>query len=455
MSGNALPLRSLRDAYRGGTLSVAALIERVIGRVAAGDPALWITRVDADALRTRARALDQAAAADRAALDRLPLFGIPFAVKDNIDVAGVPTTAACPAFAYMPDETAPVVARLLDAGAVLVGKTNLDQFASGLVGTRSPYGVPRNPFSAAHIPGGSSSGSAVAVAAGIVSFALGTDTAGSGRIPAAFCHVVGLKPTRGLLSLRGVVPACRSLDCISIFAPSVEDAVAVFDVAASFDAADPYSRSAPARDAELPAAPRLGVPAESELEFFGDAEYRRLFRQALQSLAGMAQRVVEIPFAPFRKAAELLYGGPWLAERLHAVEDLLRRDPDAILPVTRSIISGGSRYSALDLFRGEYALAALCREVEPIWRDIDAMVLPTAGTIYTVAEVMVEPLALNANLGRYTNFANLLDLAVLALPAGFRSDGLPFGISLFGPAFSDRRLAALGSRFSEKMRSVA
>lgn len=449
MSETALLLGPLRDAYRSGALTVAATIETVIGRVAAGDPAVWITRVAEDAMRARARALDQAAAADPAALERLPLFGIPFAVKDNIDVAGLPTTAACPAFAYTPTETAPAVTRLLDAGAVLVGKTNLDQFASGLVGTRSPYGVPRNPYSAAHIPGGSSSGSAAAVAAGEVSFALGTDTAGSGRVPAAFCNLVGLKPTRGRLSARGVVPACRSLDCVSVFARSVEDALAVFDVAAAFDADDPFARQAPTREIEPPGALRLGVPAEAELEFYGDTEYRRLFHQAVQSLAGLTRRLIEVPFAPFRKAAALLYEGPWLAERLHAVEELLQRDPGAILPVTRAIIAGGSRYSALDVFRGEYALAALRREAEPIWRDIDVLVLPTAGTIYTVAEVMAEPMALNTKLGRYTNFANLLDLAVLALPAGFRSDGLPFGISLIAPAFSDHRLAALGRRFQD------
>jgi allophanate hydrolase len=329
-----------------------------------------------------------------------------------------------------------------------VGKANLDQFATGLVGSRSPYGVPRNPFAAAFSPGGSSSGSAVAVAAGLVSFALGTDTAGSGRVPAAFTNIIGLKPTRGLTSTRGVVPACRSLDCVSVFALTMEDATAVFDIAARYDAGDPLARRVETSAAPPPLSGgfRFGVPAAAELEFFGDAEQARLYEAALGALEQLGGVRVEIPFAPFRAAGQMLYSGPWLAERLHTVEGLLARSPDAILPVTRRVLAGGEKITALDAFRGAYVMAALKREVEPVWQAIDALVLPTTGTIYRLAAIAADPIGLNQNLGYYTNFVNLLDLAAVAVPAGFRNDGLPAGVTLMGPAFSDRALAMLAAR---------
>ena len=443
-----IEIGSLRAAYLRGELPATEAIDRVLARIAGwDDPALWISRISETAVRARAGALDAAAAADPRFIERKPLFGIPFAVKDNIDVAGLPTTAGCPAFAYTPSATAPVVARLVDAGAVLLGKTNLDQFATGLVGTRSPYGVPRNPFDARYIPGGSSSGSAVAVAAGLVSFALGTDTAGSGRVPAAFNNIVGLKPTRGLLSTRGVVPACRSLDCVSIFALTAEDAAGVFEVAAWFDPDDPLARVAHlAADEGVKSGFRFGVPAALDLEFFGDDEAPGLFAAAVQRLAGIGGTPVEVGFAPFRDAGRLLYDGPWVAERLDATEMLLRRNPEAVLPVTRSIIESGRRYRALDVYRAQYELAGLRRAADRVFASVDLLLLPTAGTIYQTAAVAAEPVRRNTDLGLYTNFANLLDLAAVALPAGFTRAGLPFGVSLIAPAYSDRALLGLAAR---------
>jgi allophanate hydrolase len=448
---SSLEIAALRGAFLGGAISATQLADRVLARVAqSDDPAIWISRSSESSVRTRARELDADAVADANTVARLPLFGIPFAVKDNIDVAGMPTTAGCPAFAYTPAETAPIVARLLAAGAVLLGKTNLDQFATGLVGTRSPYGAPRNPFDARFIPGGSSSGSAVAVAAGLVSFALGTDTAGSGRIPAAFNNLVGLKPTRGLLTTRGIVPACRSLDCVSIFALTGQDASAVFDVAAFYDADDPLARAPDAAVApRFGSRFRFGVPRWSDLEFFGDGAAAALFGAAIGILEKAGGTRVEVSFASFRDAGRLLYEGPWVAERLHATQTLLSENADAVLPVTRSILEDARRYSALDAFRAQYELAGLRRAADAEFRAVDVLLLPTAGTIYETAAVAAEPKRLNANLGLYTNFVNLLDLAAIALPAGFGESGLPFGISLIAPAFRDSALLDLGTRFQQ------
>ena len=349
---------------------------------------------------------------------RGPLAGRLFAVKDNIDVAGLPTTAACPTFAYVPESHSPAVQRLVDAGATVIGKTNLDQFATGLVGTRSPYGACRNAFNPEYISGGSSSGSAIAVALGMADFALGTDTAGSGRVPAAFNNLVGLKPTRGLVSTEGVVPACRSLDCVSVFSKTCREALEVFDLMSRpFDAVEPPVK--------------LVVPRQ--LEFHGDREYQRLFRAALDRLG----KVTEIDFAPFLEVQALLYGA-WVAERYSEGFPL-----NAMLPVTRQIIEAGKRYSAADVFQAQHRLEALRRDCA----FEGVLVVPGAPTIYRIAEVEANPIELNSRLGRYTNFVNLLDLAAITVPAGFRNDGLPFGITLIGPAFSDRALAALGARF--------
>jgi allophanate hydrolase len=444
----SLDLARLEARFAAGALTASALIEDVIARIeAAGDDKVWISRVAPGALRARAAALDARRRDDPAGIDKLPLFGIPFAVKDNIDVAGEVTTAACPAFAYEAAACAPAVEALIAAGAIFVGKTNLDQFATGLVGTRSPYGVPRNPFDARYIPGGSSSGSAVAVAAGLVSFALGTDTAGSGRVPAAFNNIVGFKPTRGVISTRGVVPACRSLDCVSIFALTAEDAAAVFARCAAYDAADPYARPMGPAAAAFARPFRFALPRPADQEFFGDGETPGLFDRAIAALEAMGGTPCPVDFAPFRAAAALLYDGPWLAERLLAAGPLIARDPNALLPVTRAIIAKGAEQSALDAFRGLHRLAELRRQVEAVWRSAELLVVPTAATIYTRAEIDADPGRLNSRLGHYTNFTNLLDLAAVAVPAGFRSDGLPFGVTFLAPAFSDAALAELAGAF--------
>lgn len=442
----SLDLARLSARLASGELTALALIEDVLGRIAAaGDDKVWITRVRADELRARAAALDAKAAREPELRRRLPLFGVPFAVKDNIDVAGLSTTAACPDFAYVATATAPAVARLEAAGALLVGKTNLDQFATGLVGCRSPYGVPRNPFDARYIPGGSSSGSAVAVAAGLVSFALGTDTAGSGRVPAAFNNIVGLKPTRGMISTQGVVPACRSLDCVSIFALSCDDAQEILGICTGFDPEDPLSRPMAQAPARFPTSFRFAVPRPSDLDFFGDVETPSLFAAAATALEKLGGVCKEVDFGPFRDAAEMLYRGPWVAERLVATEKLLKRNPEALLPVTREIIASGAQFTALDAFKASYRLAALRRAAETQMGEADILLLPTAGTSYAVAEVEATPMALNTNLGRYTNFVNLFDQAAVAIPAGFRGDGLPFGVCLVGRAHSDAALLKLGA----------
>lgn len=406
------------------------------------DPAIWIYRLTRAELEEHVRRIESRSRAEQ------PLFGIPFAIKDNIDLAGVPTTAACPEFAYTPTVSAPAVQRLLDAGAIPIGKTNLDQFATGLVGVRSPYGVPGNPFHPEMIPGGSSSGSAVAVATGLVSFALGTDTAGSGRVPASFNHLAGIKPTRGWFSTRGVVPACRSLDCVSVFALTVEDASAVAEVCGAYDPLDPFSRPAPAdAGAAFPASFQFGVPHGAQLEWFGDTQNPPLFAAAIRQLEALGGKRVEVDYTPFRDAARLLYEGPWVAERWSAVRAFHAKHADAIFPVTRRIVEGGAKPLAVDAFESFYKLAELRRAADGIWAQIDTLLLPSAATIYTRAELEADPISLNSRLGYYTNFANLLDTAALAVPAGFRPDGLPFGITLFAPAWSDAALAKLGTAF--------
>jgi allophanate hydrolase len=433
-----LSVGHLLQAYRSGRQRpadvVAAILERIPDHA---DDHIWIRPLEPAELRPYLEPLD---GADPAAL---PLYGVPFAIKDNIDLAGIPTTAACPAYAYTPSQSAVVVQRLIDAGAVPIGKTNLDQFATGLVGTRSPYGAARNAFDPAYIAGGSSSGSAVAVAKGLASFALGTDTAGSGRVPAAFNNLVGVKPTRGLLSTRGVVPACRTLDCVSVFALDVTDAQAVVEVAAGFDAEDPFAREAQT----APAARdhfRFGVPAR--LDYFGDGEAARLFAGATAALERLGGQAVPIDFTPFREAARLLYEGPWVAERYAAIQGFVETHPDALHPVTRAIVEPAIGASAVAAFQAQYRLAALKRQADAVLRTLDFVLTPTAGTIYRIDAVQADPIRLNGNLGLYTNFMNLLDLAAVAIPAGFGAQGLPYGVTLFGPAFSDSALAAYGDR---------
>jgi allophanate hydrolase len=434
-------LHALRRALAAG-LTAQALIEQVIARrravVADG---IWITPVPDAGLRERAAALDALPLAGRG-----PLFGVPFAIKDNINVAGLPTTAACPAFTYLPQHTAPAVQKLLDAGAILVGKTNMDQFATGLTGTRSPYGIPANAFDADYISGGSSSGSALAVAKGLVSFALGTDTAGSGRVPAALGNLVGLKPSRGLVSTRGVLPACRSLDCVSVLALTCGDAHAVLEVIAGVDAEDPFSRALPVVAAPTGPRFRFGIPHPGQREFFGDSESLAAFERTIDALVMLGGAPVEVDYTPFREAAELLYEGPWLAERYLAIREFLDRQPEALLPVVRQIIEGGSQFRAADTFAAQYRLLALSQGLRAQWQDIDLLVTPTIPTPYTRAAVLADPLTLNDQLGYYTNHVNLLDLCAVAVPAGFLPNGLPFGITLQAPAGNDRALLVRADR---------
>jgi allophanate hydrolase len=423
----------------GGALERVAAYEAI-------QPEVWIARLSPAQVLAQARDVDRRVAAG----ETLPLAGVPFAVKDNLDVAGLPTTAGCPAFAYVPARSATVVERLLAAGAVLIGKTNLDQFATGLVGSRSPYGACRSVYNRDYVSGGSSSGSAVAVAAGLVAFALGTDTAGSGRVPAAFNHLVGLKPTKGRWSTRGLVPACRSLDCVSVFTSSAADAARIDAVAAGFDAEDPFSRRPPAEPGQAqPAAFRVGLPRADQLAWLADDQSPRLFETAVARVLAMGGQPVEVDIEPLRAAAALLYQGPWVAERTAAVEDLLASRPGAIHPVVRGILEGGRSISAVDTFKAVYQLKAYQRAAEGLWDAADVLLLPTTATTYRLREVLAEPLALNANLGLYTNFVNLLDMSAIAVPAGFRDNATGFGVTLIGPAWADHRLLDLARRYEE------
>lgn len=441
-----LDLPSLTAAYDSGALTPSVLVETILRRIAnRGEDGVWISLTRRDDALARARALEALPQAERSVL---PLWGIPFSVKDCIDTAGLPTTSACPEFSYSPVQSNLAVERLLAAGAILIGKTNMDQFATGLVGVRSPYGVARNPFDADYIPGGSSSGAAVSVSVGLVSFALGTDTGGSGRVPAAFNNVVGLKPTRGLLSGVGTVPACRSIETISIFALTVPDARAVFDVARAYDERDPFSR----RGSLAPLQPepsrfRFGVPAGKFLDFFGDAPAATLFDAARERLEKLGGTAVEIDYAPFAEINDLLFKGPWLAERYGALSRIVEERPATLFPITREVLAGGKSISGAEVFAAQQRLNLLKRQIDRIWDSIDIFVVPTTGTIYRVDEVEADPIVLNARLGTYTNFVNLADLAAVAVPSGFLPTGLPQGITLIAPAFSDNYAADIADRF--------
>jgi len=439
-------IAALAKSYSEG-LQPASVIAAAYARLAAiGDPGIFIHLVpetDALAAASRLPPFDPG---------RYPLWGVPFAVKDNIDVAAMPTTAACPAFAYVPERSATAVEKLVAAGAIIIGKTNLDQFATGLVGLRSPFPAPRNAIDPSRVPGGSSSGSAVAVAQGIVAFALGTDTAGSGRVPAMLNDITGLKPSLGAVSTRGVVPACRTLDCVSVFGHDAADAFAVYQAMRGFDAEDTYSR--PVTDdtpGTIPPIRRLGIPRRADRLFFGDDMMEAAFAAALEKLAPLADQVVEVDLSPFFAVARLLYEGPWVAERHAVIRSLLADQPDAVLPVTRQIIAGAGRFSATDTFEALYQLAALRRACEPVWRMIDTLVVPTAPIFPTLAELAADPIGPNSRLGTYTNFVNLLDLAALAVPGPWRADRLPAGITLIGERGADARLVALAMRFEQAL----
>ena len=436
-----LSVSGLLEHYRKGDFSPREFLTRQLELVQQFDtnPA-WISRLTHEQLEPYLRRLEAGGAGN------LPLYGIPFAIKDNIDLAGLPTTAACPAFAYTPAQSSSVVQRLIDGGAVPLGKTNLDQFATGLVGTRSPFGVCHSVFSSDHISGGSSSGSAVAVAEGQVAFSLGTDTAGSGRVPAAFNNLVGLKPTRGLLSNTGVVRACRSLDCIAIFGLTAGDARHVFDQARGPDSTDEYSRDMHHAPMSVRRNPRVAIPLDSQLEHFGDQDAALAHRQALAQLAAAGWELVATDFSLFFEAARLLYQGPWVAERQAAFGEFVARNPEAVLPLLHQILAPGDKFSAAKVFEFQYRLQKLKVQADRILADFDFALTPTAPTHYRIDEVSADPIALNSNLGTYTNFMNLLDLSAIAVPAGFTERHLSWGVTLFAPAFHDYKLLAHGDQ---------
>jgi allophanate hydrolase len=444
-----LSIAALRRRYLAGETHPRQVMQDIVARIGDDPHHVWIHRLSLEEMEKYVSALEDK---DPAAL---PLYGIPFAIKDNIDLAGAPTTAGCAEYAYRPQRHATVVRLLIDAGAIPVGKTNLDQFATGLNGTRSPYGACRNAYDPDYISGGSSSGSAVAVALGQVSFSLGTDTAGSGRVPAAFNNLVGVKPTRGWLSTRGVVPACRSLDCVSIFALDTADAATVLSVAAAYDPEEPYSRRMLTHGFDFGSAERFrfGVPRADQLQFFGNRDATALFQKSCEALEAIGGRKVEIDFSPFLQSARLLYEGPWVAERYAAIREFFDAHSAAINPVVSEIIAGAKKFSAADAFDGMYKLETLRAETASTWDNIDCLVTPTAGTIYRIAEMEADPIKLNANLGYYTNFMNLLDCAAVAVPAGFQGNGLPFGITLVAPAHQDVPLLHLAERLNHNASS--
>ncbi len=444
LSTLSLDITSLQQAYRHG-LPVRDLIHEVQRRSAHDTHHAFIHRLTADELAPYLDALESSS------VDQLPLYGVPFVVKDNIDVAGIPTTAGCPAFAYTPSQHALVVQRLVDAGAIPVAKANLDQFATGLNGTRSPYGACRNAFNPAFISGGSSSGSAVSVALGWASFSLGTDTAGSGRVPAAFNNLIGLKPTCGWLSGTGMVPACRSIDTVSIFALTAADAYRVLQQTAAHDPSDPFSRPRTSIGfGDLPLPRRVGIPRADQCTFFGNTAAQQAFADTVSRCHDLGIDCVEIDFEPFLEAARLLYEGPFVAERLAAIEPFISEQPEAVIEPVRGIIRGGHQYSAADAYRALYRLKALKATCDRVWRTIDAMLTPTAGTIFTIDEMGQDPVTRNAQLGYYTNFMNLLDYSAVAVPAGVLADGpargLPFGVTLSGPAGQDAPLLRWADR---------
>jgi len=430
-------------AHRAGTMTPAKTVARSFQRIRDhGDEAIFIS------LRDEAEAIAEAEALAAKGDTSLPLYGVPVAVKDNIDVAGLATTAACPTFSYRPAQDANTVARLRAAGAIVIGKTNLDQFATGLVGVRSPYGIPKNAVRGDLVPGGSSSGSAVAVSAGLVPLSLGTDTAGSGRVPAMLNNIVGLKPSLGLMSTFGVLPACRTLDCVSIFSLTVDDAVTALKVMAGYDAADPYSRDRSVGVVTgFPTGIRLGIPRKGQLKFFGDTASEAGYAAAVARLAALGATLVEFDLEPFYETARLLYEGPWVAERYLVIRDLLATNPNAVHPVTREITLAGAKPTAADTFAALYKLEAMRQISKTTFESIDAMVLPTAPSAYSVEQVLANPIELNSRNGTYTNFVNLLDLCGLAVPASMRADGIPFGITLLAPAERDAQLASIGRVF--------
>ncbi|MBW4934210.1 allophanate hydrolase [Marinobacter sp. F4206] len=450
MSTTGWTINDWKRAYHDGA-TPESLIGALLDSLDTGDNA-WIARLDRNGLTKALTTLDALVAAAGGDKSALPLYGIPVAVKDNIDVAGFETTAACPEFAYRPETDATTVARLKAAGAIVIGKTNLDQFATGLVGTRSPYGAVANSFKPEVISGGSSSGSASVVARGLVPFALGTDTAGSGRVPAGLNNLVGLKPTKGLFSIKGVVPACRSLDCVSVFALTVNDAGDVAEVLSGFDPDDAFSRNLPeSLPLNAPAIRRPGpirrLAVPEHPNWFGDQQAEAAWHTALGQWRLQDIELVPMDFSPMLELAALLYEGPWVAERKAAVEDFMASHRDAMNPVVRGIINNADRFDATQTFKAQYRKEELLRHIDDLLAEVDGLLVPTAPTAPTIDAVNADPVVLNSQLGTWTNFVNLADLSALAVPAGFRDDGLPFGVTLVSGAWKDRELQHLACQW--------
>lgn len=438
-----LQLDVLRQAYRNGDTTPRQLLPTLRDKAAALNPDyhLFIHLLSVAELEPYLAALDGRD------LDSLPLYGVPFAIKDNIDLAGIPTTAACPDFAYVPERSATIVEQLIALGAIPLGKTNLDQFATGLNGSRSPYGACPNSVLPEYPSGGSSAGSSLAVALGVASFALGTDTAGSGRVPAALNNLLGLKASKGLISTAGVVPACRTLDCVTTFTATAREASQLLALTAKIDPRDEYSRRNPSwNDGSAFGAPRpfrFGVPRAQDLQFYGCVEGPLLFGDAIDRLKALGGEAVELDLTPFLEAARLLYEGPWVAERYSVAGELMEQNPQAVLPVIRAVLAKAPAVSGVQTFRAQYRLQALKALCDQALEGLDCVLTPTIGRPVTLAELHAEPVLRNSELGYYTNFMNLLDYAAVAVPSGFMANGMPWGVTLFGRVFTDQYLLSV------------
>ena len=440
-----LNIKDLRAKYLNGETTVKEVVSSVFSKIEqTRDYNIWIYTLNEEELSFYLKNLEGKNIED------LPLYGIPFAIKDNIDLVGIPTTAACPEFSYIPKKSAFVVEKLIEAGAIPIGKTNLDQFATGLVGTRSPYGECKNSINKEYISGGSSSGSAVCVALEMASFSLGTDTAGSGRVPAAFNNLIGLKATKGVLSTSGVVPACRSLDCVTVFAKDLDSISQVFEIVNVYDEEDIYSRnyeSVEKIEFEEKAKFSFAIPKKEQLKFFGDEEAKKLFEEAVKKFESLGGKAFEIDYEPFNESANLLYSGPWVVERFIAIKDVITKTPQIVEPTVRKIISGGENINAINYFESEYILKKNRKKVEKLFEEFEFMLTPTTGTIYKIEEVNKNPIELNTNLGYYTNYMNLLDLSAIAVPAGNRVNGLPFGVTVVAKNFEEEKLLSYASKY--------
>ncbi|MDN5086845.1 allophanate hydrolase [Aliarcobacter butzleri] len=439
-----LNIKDLRAKYLSGEVTVKEVISSIFEKIEkTRDYNIWIYTLTEEELTPYLKNLENKN------IEELPLYGIPFAIKDNIDLVGIPTTAACPEFSYTPKKSAFVVEKLIEAGAIPIGKTNLDQFATGLVGTRSPYGACKNSINKEYISGGSSSGSAVSVALSMASFSLGTDTAGSGRVPAAFNNLIGLKATKGVISTSGVVPACRSLDCVTVFAKDLESIQEVFEVANSYDEEDIYSRVYEKKEFEEKVKFSFAIPKKEQLKFFGDEEAKNLFDEAVKKFELFGGKAYEIDYELFNESANLLYSGPWVTERFIAIKEVITKTPEVVEQTVRKIISGGENINAINYFESEYILKKNRKKAEKLFEEFDFMLTPTTGTIYKIEEVNNNPIELNTNLGYYTNYMNLLDLSAIAVPAGFRKNGLPFGVTVVAKNFEEKKLLSYASKYME------